>query len=121
MNFVGVDTFTFIADDGRGGTSQAAVSVTIGGGGGGVNAPPDAQNVTATTDEDTPVTVTLNATDSNGDPLTFSANPQDPADNGVVTVNSNGTADYIPNVNFNGVDTFGYIVDDGHGGRILQR
>ncbi|MEK7591623.1 MAG: Ig-like domain-containing protein, partial [Patescibacteria group bacterium] len=57
VNFVGVDTFTFIADDGRGGTSQAAVSVTIGGGGGGVNAPPDAQNVTATTDEDTPVTV----------------------------------------------------------------
>jgi serine/threonine protein phosphatase PrpC len=33
-----------------------------------------------------------------------------------LTVNGNGAIHYAPDANYNGDDTFGYIVSDGHGG-----
>jgi hypothetical protein len=83
------------------------------------NRPPTAQAQTATTKEDTPVTLTLTGSDPDSDPLTFS----------IVTPPAHGTLGpltaptatsvqvvYTPAANFNGADSFTFQVDDGQGG-----
>ncbi|MDN2661677.1 cadherin-like domain-containing protein, partial [Neptunomonas sp. CHC150] len=69
----------------------------------------------ATTDEDTPVTVDVLANDSDvdGDTLTVDFAT---AANGTVAINPDGTITYTPNANFTGSDTITYTVTDGNGG-----
>ncbi|WP_157367686.1 Ig-like domain-containing protein, partial [Vibrio coralliirubri] len=67
-----------------------------------------------TTDEDTPVSGTLSASDEDGDSLSF-VKSTDPS-NGTVVVDENGDWTYTPNENYNGNDSFTVIVDDGNGG-----
>ncbi|WP_431732403.1 Ig-like domain-containing protein, partial [Chromobacterium vaccinii] len=71
-------------------------------------------DMNVSTDEDTPVSGTLTASDPNGDPLTFvkGADPQ----HGTVTVNPNGTWTYTPAQDYNGSDKFTVTVSDGRGG-----
>ncbi|MEA5451518.1 Ig-like domain-containing protein [Leptolyngbya sp. CCNP1308] len=88
------------------------------------NQPPVATNDTATTDEDTAVTINVlaNDTDPDGNPrsLTSFTNPT----NGTVTRDDNGTPTnltddqliYTPNANYNGSDSFTYSISDGNGG-----
>ena len=111
LNFNGTDTITYTISDGNGGTSQATVTVTVAP----VNDPPVATPDTATTAEDTPVTVPVlaNDTDLDGNPLTVTAAT---APNGVVVINPDGTITYTPNANFNGTDTITYTISDGAGG-----
>jgi VCBS repeat-containing protein len=110
-NFNGVDTISYTISDGAGGTSTATVTVSVNP----VNDPPVAANDTATTPEDTPVTIPVLANDSDldGDPLTVTSAS---AGHGSVTINADGTIVYTPNVDFNGVDTITYAVSDGYGG-----
>ncbi len=70
-DFNGTDTFTYTIDDGNGGTDTATVSVTVAA----VNDGPDAIDDTATTSEDTPVTIAVrgNDTDTEGDVLTVTS------------------------------------------------
>ncbi|MET3761790.1 VCBS repeat-containing protein [Sphingomonas sp. UYEF23] len=110
-DFNGSDTITYTISDGQGGfaTSSVAVSVTP------VNDPPVATNDTATTNEDTPVTVSVlaNDRDVDGDTLTVtSASSPD----GRVTLNADGTITFTPNADFNGVATVAYAISDGKGG-----
>eukprot|EP01114_Cavostelium_apophysatum_P013120 TRINITY_DN310_c0_g1_i2.p1 TRINITY_DN310_c0_g1~~TRINITY_DN310_c0_g1_i2.p1 ORF type:complete len:3659 (-),score=1079.82 TRINITY_DN310_c0_g1_i2:58-10971(-) len=63
----GADTFTYLVSDGALKTSCDVVTINIAK----VNDAPVAYDQVATTDEDTNVTVTLNATDIDNDPLTF--------------------------------------------------
>ena len=76
-----------------------------------VNDPPVAIGQAVTTAEDTPTpTITLTASDTEGDPLTF-AIASGPA-NGIL----NGTPPnviYTPNLNFNGADSFTFTANDG--------
>lgn len=60
-----------------------------GGESGGGNAAPVAGDLSVTTDEDTPVSITLSASDTDGDPLTFAvaAGPLD----GTVACDGEGT------------------------------
>jgi subtilisin family serine protease len=104
----GSDAFSYVVDDGAGGTDQGDVAVTIGPASG----PPDAADDSATTDEDTPVTIDVLANDSDpdSDPLTITS----------VTEPSLGTAAidggaivYTPNANASGTDTFDYAISDG--------
>jgi hypothetical protein len=80
------------------------------------NTPPVAAADTATTAEDTAVTVSVltNDSDANGDPLTVTGVGQ--AAHGTAVVNANGTVTYTPAANFNGTDSFSYTISDGHGG-----
>ena len=80
-----------------------------------VNDAPVADNDSANTNEDTPVTVNLvaNDTDVEGDTLVVSAVTQ--GTNGTVTF-AGGSVTYTPNGNFNGSDSFTYTVSDGNGG-----
>ena len=80
-----------------------------------VGAAPVAGDDTATTDEDTAVTIDVlsNDTHNHGDTLTVTAIAQ--ASNGSVVLNADGTVTYQPNANFNGTDSFTYTVSDSNG------
>lgn len=104
----GEDTFTYNANDGTDDSNTASVTVTVNA----VNDAPVTQNVSFTTDEDTPYTesYTNYVSDVDGDNLTITA----------VTNPTNGTATcdgtdctYTPNQNYNGTDSFTYKVNDG--------
>jgi len=71
--------------------------------------PPIANDMSLSVDEDTSINVTLDASDPEGDELTFSIVE---TNNGSVTLNGN-VANYTPNTNFNGTDTFTYFANDG--------
>ncbi|MEN6555381.1 MAG: Ig-like domain-containing protein, partial [Anaerolineaceae bacterium] len=75
-----------------------------------VNTAPSAQDQAVTIQEDTPVEFTLDATDPEEDPLTVNivAEPL----NGELTINGL-VVTYTPDLNYNGVDTFTYKVNDG--------
>ncbi|MGN6184628.1 MAG: tandem-95 repeat protein [Thermoanaerobaculia bacterium] len=83
------------------------------------NTPPVANDVTASTNEDTAVTITLSGSDVDGDPLTFSI--VTPPANGtlgpvVPTGPTTATVNYTPNLNYFGTDSFVYQANDGNGG-----
>jgi PKD repeat protein len=76
----------------------------------GENNPPVAEDQTVPTDEDTPVSITLTASDPEGDPLTYSV--VDPPPNGVLT-GSPPVLTYTPAENYNGPDSFTFKTNDG--------
>lgn len=106
----GTFNFTVTAADAIGCTGNYSYTLTI------ANTPPDAVDDTATTNEDTAVTVSVlaNDTDMNGNTLSISSATV-PA-NGNIAINGNGTITYTPNANFHSTDSFGYTISDGNGG-----
>jgi len=74
------------------------------------NNPPEAESAAYTLDEDNMITVYLSATDEDGDALTFTIFEN--TYNGTVAL-SGITATYYPNANYNGTDSFAFIVNDG--------
>jgi VCBS repeat-containing protein len=111
-NFNGNDSFTYHANDGALDSNTATVSITVNSAN---NNPPVAVDDSATTNEDTAVTIDVLANDSDvdGNALTVASVTQ--GSNGTVT--SNGTdVTYTPNANFNGTDSFSYTISDGNGG-----
>ncbi|HIF9505006.1 TPA: retention module-containing protein, partial [Photobacterium damselae] len=109
-DFNGEDSFTVVVDDGNGGTDTITVTVNVTP----VNDAPVGEDVSAETQEETAVTGQLTATDVDGDNLTFK--PGTNPENGSVTINSDGSWEYVPNPDFNGEDSFTVVVDDGNGG-----
>ncbi|HIF9307535.1 TPA: Ig-like domain-containing protein, partial [Photobacterium damselae] len=109
-DFNGEDSFTVVVDDGNGGTDTITVTVNVTP----VNDAPVGENVTTETQEETAVTGQLTATDADGDNLTFK--PGTNPENGSVTINADGSWEYVPNPDFNGEDSFTVVVDDGNGG-----
>jgi len=83
------------------------------------NTPPVANDVSASTNEDNTVTITLSGTDADGDPLTFSivSGPSNGMLGPIVpTGPTSATVNYTPNLNYNGSDSFVYEANDGNGG-----
>ena len=109
----GTDTLSFKANDGADDSNSSTLTITVNG----INDAPIANNVTTQMDENKvggryqPVTVTLNASDVDGDNLTY-ALVAGPA-NGSVGDISNNEIIYAPNQDFNGTDTFTYKANDG--------
>ncbi|MED4235170.1 tandem-95 repeat protein, partial [Priestia megaterium] len=114
LNFNGTDQFTAIVDDGQGGTATSIVTI--------INTPvndnPVTQNYAVITNEDTPLIGQIQATDVDGNSLTFQL--QSPPTNGTVTVTNSGSYIYTPNLNFNGIDQFTVLVSDGQGGTAVS-
>ncbi|HYW79179.1 MAG TPA: cadherin-like domain-containing protein, partial [Thermoguttaceae bacterium] len=89
-----------------------------------VNVPPVAGNDKATVAENGQVTVNLLANDRDGDGDAITVTSVDTAGTkGVVTLHSNGTVDYNPDGQFDGlgagqsaIDAFAYTISDGKGG-----
>ena len=105
-NYNGSDSFTFKANDGTTDSNTATVSINVNA----VNDAPVATNGNATTNEDTVKAITLNATDADGDTLSYSVvtNPS----HGTISISGN-TATYTPTANYNGSDSFTFKANDG--------
>ncbi|MGB6297254.1 MAG: tandem-95 repeat protein [Rivularia sp. (in: cyanobacteria)] len=110
-NFNGIDSFSYEIDDGNGGIDTATVTVNVQA----VNDLPSVQNDTATTNEDTQISIDVLANDSDvdGDNLTVSS--VNSGNNGFTAIVNNQII-YTPEANFIGEDSFTYSVDDGKGG-----
>ena len=116
--FVGAtDTLSIDIDDLGTPTLTASATVTIQ-----FNQVPVADDLTLTTAEDTPLIVTLSATDADDDDLTFAivTGPANGSLSAIGVVDCTTTANtctavvtYTPDGNFNGADQFTYEVDDG--------
>jgi regulation of enolase protein 1 (concanavalin A-like superfamily) len=104
-DFSGTDSFTYKANDSVADSNIATVSITINP----VNDAPVALARSATTPEDTPVAVTLSASDKEGQTLSYV----------IVSGPSKGTLSgtapnltYTPSADFSGTDSFTYKAND---------
>ena len=95
--------------DGDDATANVEVLVIV------VNAPPEAADDTAETDEDTPVVIDVldNDTDPDGDALAVTG-VSAPA-HGTAAPTPDGAVTYTPDPDFHGSDSFTYTVGDGSG------
>ncbi|WP_347330753.1 tandem-95 repeat protein, partial [Marinimicrobium locisalis] len=115
-NFAGSDTFTYTVDDVHGGSSnEATVTITVNN----VNDPPTANDDTASTPEDNPVSIDVAADDTDID----GGDSVDPNTIVITSAPTNGSAElvsgevlYTPDLNFNGTDQFTYTIEDQNGG-----
>jgi VCBS repeat-containing protein len=113
LNYNGVDSFTYKANDGSADSSFATVTITIAP----VNDAPVANNDSSSTDEDTPLNVGApgvlgNDTDTESSPLT-AVLVTGPTHAASFTLNSDGSFDYTPTANYSGPDSFTYKANDG--------
>ena len=112
LNFAGNDSFTYSAFDGSLASNVATVSIKVTG----VNSAPVAVNDSYTVAEDTILSsiapgVLFNDTDLDGDALSVVGLTT--TSHGTLVLNANGSFNYTPAPNFNGVDGFTYKANDG--------
>ena len=111
-DFHGTDTFTYKANDGAADSNTVTVTLTVTP----VNDAPVAANDAYSTPRAVPLVVPGpgvlgNDTDVDGNPLTAAV--VDAPDHGDLTLNSDGSFTYTPNVGYTGPDTFTYKAGDG--------
>ena len=112
LNFNGMDTFSYVANDGILNSTQANANITVNP----VNDIPVARNDSYSVNEDNTLTIAnpgvlLNDTDSDGNALTTSLVTN--VIHGTLLLGSNGGFSYTPTANFNGMDSFSYNASDG--------
>ncbi|GAB6040859.1 Ig-like domain-containing protein [Endothiovibrio diazotrophicus] len=117
--FSGVDTFTYVVDDGLGAQHTAQVTIDVGG----VQPGADPANNLPVTGYDfysvargtqASGNVLGNDTDPDGDPLT--AQLQQLPNHGLAILTTGGDFTYAPEAGFVGNDFFSYTAEDGRGG-----
>lgn len=108
--FTGTDSFVYQDQEGQLTSNPATVTIQVLPP---VNLPPTANDDSARTDSNTPVTIAVLANDADpeNDPLTPVLN--DLPARGTATVNPDGTITYTPDGAFFGTDTFTYFDTDG--------
>jgi len=111
-NLNGTDSFSYKANDGTVDSNTVMVSITVNP----VNDRPVAVDDSATTDEDTAVTIEVLANDSDPDGDSLTVNGVTQGENGTVTSNPDGSVTYTPNPDFTGTDSFNYTISDGKSG-----
>ncbi|QDG52672.1 tandem-95 repeat protein [Persicimonas caeni] len=107
-DYVGTDSFDYTISDGTA-TATATVTVTVNN----VNDAPTAADDTATTDEDTAVTIDVLANDGDPDNDPLGIISATTPSQGSTSV-ANGQITYTPNADENGTDTFEYTISDGN-------
>lgn len=122
-NYHGSDSFTFVANDGEADSDPATVELTVNS----VNDAPEPDNAGFEGLENQAISGALSATDVDGDTLVYTlgvakapagagAGSLPGVEHGTLDFHSDGTFTYTPDHGFFGTDSFGYTVDDGHGG-----
>ncbi|MEH2468876.1 fructose-specific component phosphotransferase system IIB-like protein [Nitrobacteraceae bacterium AZCC 2161] len=116
--YTGAASFNYSISDGRSGTANAAVSLTVNSP---VNQPPVANNDSGfSTAQNTALTIAASAllandTDPNGDPLTITG--VSGAVNGTVSFNAQAnTVTFTPTAGYTGAASFNYAISDGRSG-----
>lgn len=112
--FSGLDGFSYFVNDGTADSDVATVSIAVSA----VNDNPVSVNDEYTIDEDATLTVAPpgvlgNDTDPDSDPL--AAILVAPPQHGALALNADGSLEYTPSENFNGMDGFSYLAGDGTG------
>jgi len=112
-NYNGTDVFAYIASSTNGSSNIGTVIITITP----VDDQPSTMDITANTDEDNSVTMTLEAEEVDGQTIQFNVtgNPS----NGSVNI-SGTTAIYTPDQDFNGTDTFNFEAVDASAKSIIN-
>ena len=105
-NFTGNDSFTYKSNDIYGNSNIATVNVTVHP----TNHAPVSNNLTFDIETNNNLTAELNVTDTDGDPVTYEI--LNSTSQGNITLNSNGTFNYVPADGFIGNDTFTYTAKD---------
>jgi hypothetical protein len=104
--YFGNDSFTFTVSDGQATSAPGTVSITVQR----FNHAPVADAQSVATSEDQPLAIILTGSDQDGDPLTYRITV-DPAFGSLSGSAPNLT--YTPSANFNGLDSFQFVVNDG--------
>lgn len=114
LNYCGVDSFTYHANDGFADSNIATATITVFC----VNDAPVAVDNSYTHDEDTQLTGNVIAdntgegvdSDVDGDVLSIDSNTD--VSHGTLVLNANGSFTYDPNLNYCGPDSFTYVITD---------
>ncbi|WP_224241656.1 Ig-like domain-containing protein [Hyalangium gracile] len=106
LGYHGADSFTFTASDGMAPSAPGTISIFVAS----VNATPTSSSSSVTTVEDTPVGITLNGADEDGDILFFTVTVP-PAHGTLKGTPPNLT--YTPALNYSGSDSLTFTVTDG--------
>ena len=116
-DFVGIDEFSYRICDLDGLCDTAPVTMIVNPAGGG-NEVPVAMDDHVATPEDTGVRIDVAANDTDGDgtvePLSVVLSGSGPS-NGTAVNNGDGSFTYTPDLDFNGSDSFTYIISDNDG------
>jgi prealbumin domain-containing protein/Big-like domain-containing protein/PKD domain-containing protein len=102
--YTGPDSFTWKANDGTSDSNVGTFTITVT-----ANQPPVAEDQSETSSQ--PLTLLLNASDLDGDPLTFTIIT--PPTNGTLDDCTGGTCTYTPATGFLGDDSFTWKANDG--------
>ena len=100
-------TFELTVTDNNGATAKSTVVITVKN----VNAPPTASAQTLKVNQDTVLSITLAGTDADKDTLTYAITTQ--PSNGKLSALNGNKLTYTPKLNFFGVDSFQFKVNDG--------
>ena len=104
-NFMGVDSFSYVANDGITDSKISTVKINI------TNNPPVVNDINAEFHSNTNYTGKFNSNDIDGDKLTY--NITSGPKYGLVVLNDDGTYTYKPTKNFIGTVSFSYLANDG--------
>jgi VCBS repeat-containing protein len=107
INFSGTDSFTYVANDGTSNSAPATVTITVTP----LNHAPIAHNQSVSTPEGNAKAITLNATDVDNDPLTYTVTSN--VTHGALSCSAAGACNYTPTANFVGSDSFTFTANDG--------
>jgi len=109
--FSGVDQVVITCEDGQGGSDSVTVEIIVIP----VNDPPIANDESGTVQEDTPLPITVTATDPDGDTLAYMILSE--PTNGTISGFDPDTGDllYTPNANYHGPDSFTFEACDPSG------
>ncbi len=112
LNFAGIDSFTYAANDGNLISNTATVTINVGE----TNDAPVSINDNYSMNEDETLTVVLPGiliNDTDPDNNSLSAVLVTSVSHGVLTLNTNGSFQYTPDNNYYGNDSFTYQASDG--------